>query len=54
MSKVANVDHRSVQMEGLLVTRTKKQQTMSQYDLVPEVIYNSLEIKIRTLMRELL
>ena len=43
-------DAHSVQMEGMLVTRPKALQTMNQYDLVPEVIYNSMEIKIRDLI----
>ena len=38
----------------LILQKAKKMQTMTQYDLVPEVIYNSLEIKIRELISSLL
>ena len=44
---MAGVDQNSVALSGMIVQKAKKLQTMTQYDLVPEVIYNSIEIKIR-------
>ena len=52
-SLIPQQDNKSVAVSGLIATRQKKMQTLTQYDLVPEVIYNALEIKIRQLMIEL-
>ena len=52
-SLIPQQDNKSVAVSGMIATRQKKMQTLTQYDLVPEVIYNALEIKIRELMIEL-
>ena len=38
----------------MLVNKNAKMQTLTQYDIVPEVIFNSLEIRIRELLKVLL
>lgn len=50
------INNRNAQSEvsGMLVTKNVPIQTMTQYDLVPEVIYNSLEIKMRETLTDLL
>lgn len=41
-------------MSGMLVTKNAKLQTMTQYDLIPEIIYNSLEIKLREMFQTII
>lgn len=48
------VDNASVQMSGMLVKKNQKIMTMNQYDLVPEIIYNSMEIQMRELVNTLI
>ena len=38
----------------MLVKKNQKMMTMNQYDLVPEVIYNSMEIQLRDLISSLI
>lgn len=40
----ADQDQYSIALSGMLVKKNQKMMTMNQYDLVPEVIYNSMEI----------
>ena len=53
-SIIAGVDNHSVAMSGMLVKKNQKMMTMNQYDLVPEVIYNSMEIQLRDLVNTLI
>ena len=41
-------------MSGMFVKKGKKMQTMTQYDLVPEVLYNSIEGKLLDKVRSIL
>ena len=52
-SQIAGMD-KSVAMSGMLVKKHQKINTMNQYDLVPEVIYNSMEIQLRELVNTLI
>ena len=53
-SVIPGQDVHSVAVSGMLVKKNQRQMTMNQYDLVPEVIYNSMEIQLRDLVNTLI
>ena len=48
------LDDHSVQASGMIRRRARRQQTLTQYELVPEVIYSAMEQRLRDLALELI
>ena len=52
-SVMTQKDRHSVQLSGLMVQKNMRTQTVTQYDLVPEVIYNNLKARLNDLVVEI-